>query len=108
MPIQDNTQSPTALVHKKYNFLKSHAQETLPRDIAQSLRLHEPTFRKAMIDPMSGEDIRIVANQPKHVDGNLTVYFTSQANREAYLGMPLNHPYVRLPYPASHEDDRGG
>jgi len=108
MPVQHNNQRPSIPTYKKYDFLKSLAQEALPRDKNQSQRLHEPEFRMALIDPMSGEDIKKIDNQPKIVDGNLTIFFTSEANRKTYQDLPLNHPYVRLPYPTSSEDDRGG
>jgi hypothetical protein len=42
------------------------------------------------------------------VDGNLTIYFETEANRDAFQHMQLNHPNLRLPYPATAEDDRGG
>ena len=80
----------------------------MPHDKTQSRRLHEPTFRKPLTDPMTGDDIKKVRNQPQHVDGNLTLYFSSDDNRKAYLDMPINHPNIRLPYPASKDDDRGG
>jgi hypothetical protein len=112
MPIQDTTQKPIAITYRtynrKYNFLKSEAQDTLPRDKAQSQRLHEPTFRKPMIDPMTGQDIKNADDHLQHVDGNLTLTFTTEANRKSYQKMPINHPNLRLPYPPSEDDDRGG
>jgi hypothetical protein len=42
------------------------------------------------------------------VDGNLTIYFETEASRNSYKLMPLNHPNLRLPYPAADSDDRGG
>lgn len=110
MPIQHETatSTPNTSTYSKYNFLKSQAQDFMPRDKTQSHRLHEPTFRKPLIDPMTGDNIINVNDQPQHVDGNLTLYFSSDKTRKAYLDMPINHPNIRLPYPASEDDDRGG
>ena len=108
MPFRYETATPTTSTYSKYNFLKSQSQNCMSRDKTQSRRLHEPTFRKPLIDPMTGDDIIIVSDQPQHVEGNLTLYFSSDKNRKAYLDMPTNHPNIKLPYPASEDDDRGG
>lgn len=109
MPIQANINEPnTTFTYTKYNFLQSLAQESLPRDKSQSNRLHEPTFRMPLNDPITGESITKIDTKLVHADGNLTLNFTSAANRKTYLDMPVNHPNLRLPYPASTEDDRGG
>ena len=96
MPIQNDTVIPTTPTYIKYDFLKSLSQDSLPRDKTQSRRLHEPTFRKSMTDPMTGDDIKAVSNQPQHIDGNLTLYFSSEENHKAYLDIPTNYPDVRL------------
>jgi hypothetical protein len=80
----------------------------LPRDHSQSQRLHEPKYRINTIDPMTGEDIENVTSHPSLVDGNLTIYFETDATRKSYLDMPLDHPNLHLPYPAAADDDRGG
>jgi hypothetical protein len=80
----------------------------MPRDQAQSQRLHEPEFRINTIDPMTGDDIENVTSHPSLEDGNLTVYFETEATRKAYIELPIDHPNVRLPFPATDEDDRGG
>lgn len=82
--------------------------DALPRDRAQSRRLHEPEYRVDTIDPMTGGDIKDTTGHPCVIDGNLTIYFSSEESREAYIEMPLNHPALRLPFPASDEDDRVG
>ena len=92
----------------KHDFLLAHANDGLPRDKTQSQRLHEPTYRKSDIDPMTGADIANPDNHPSLVDGNLTVYFESESTRKAYQEMPVNHPIESLPYPAADQDDRGG
>jgi hypothetical protein len=84
------------------------ASDPLPRDQTQSHRLHEPEHRINTIDPMTGDDIEDVTSHPFLADGNLTVYFETEATRKAYLDMPLDHPNLRLPFPAADDDDRGG
>jgi hypothetical protein len=82
--------------------------DPLPRDQTQSHRLHEPEPLINTIDPMTGCDIEDVTSHPSLVDGNLTIYFETEASRKAYQGMPLNHPNLHLPYQATDDDDRGG
>jgi len=84
------------------------ASDPLPRDQTQSHRLHEPEHRINTIDPMTGDDIKDVRSHPSLEDGNLTVYFETEATRKAYLDMPIDHPNLHLPYPAADDDDRGG
>ena len=92
----------------KFESLNWVASDPMPRDQTQSHRLHEPEYRINTIDPMTGNDITDVATHPSLVDGNLTVYFETEATRKAYVDMPINHPNLSLPYPAADDDDRGG
>ena len=92
----------------KFEDLNWIASSPLPRDQAQSNRLHEPEYRINTIDPMTGSDIENVTSHPSLEDGNLTVYFESIDTRKSYLEMPLDHPNLHLPYPAADDDDRGG
>jgi hypothetical protein len=92
----------------KFEYLNWTAVDPLPRDQAQSHRLHEPEHRINTIDPMTGNDIVNVTSHPSLVDGNLTMYFETDGTRKAYLNMPLDHPNLHLPYPAADSDDRGG
>jgi len=84
------------------------ADEPLARDQTQSKRLHEPEHLINTIDPMTGRDIEDVTSHPSLVDGNLTIYFETEASRKAYQDMPLNHPNLRVPFKATDDDDRGG
>jgi hypothetical protein len=47
-------------------------------------------------DPISGHDVADVSNHPfVHEQGNetdLTIYFESEGNRQAYLAIPVEHP----------------
>ena len=92
----------------KFEHLNWIATTPLPRDRSQSHRLHEPAYRINTIDPITGDDIENVTSHPSLVDGNLTIYFETEASRKAYQSMSLNHPNLRLPYPAKDDDDRGG
>ena len=92
----------------KFEYLNWVAADPLPRDQTQSHRLHEPDHRVSTIDPMTGADIQDVTGHPSLVDGNLTIYFETEATRKAYVELPLNHPSLRLPFPAADDDDRGG
>jgi len=92
----------------KFEFANWVATDALPRDRAQSQRLHEPEYRIDTTDPMTGENIQDIEGHPSVVDGNLTIYFATEATRKAYLDMPLNHPNLRVPFAASDQDDRGG
>jgi hypothetical protein len=62
----------------KFEFLNWLATDPLPRDQTQSPRLHEP----------------------KHP-------IVTTIN-PSYQDTPINHPNLRLPYPATDDDDRGG
>jgi hypothetical protein len=102
-----STLSPTTPA-VKFEFLNWVATDAMPRDQAQSHRVHEPEYRIGTIDPMTGDDIEDVTSHPSLADGNLTIYFETEATRKAYLAMPIDHPNRCLPYPASDDDDRGG
>jgi hypothetical protein len=82
--------------------------DCLPRDREQSRRLHEPAHMDSSIDPITGHDIKNRASRPHFDDGNLTVYFESDATERAYHATPFNRPYAKLPGAPSNEDDRGG
>ena len=90
----------------RFEYLNWIASDPLPRDRAQSHRLHEPEHRINTIDPMTGCDIENVTSHPSLVDGSLTMYFATDGTRKAYLDMPLDHPSLHLPYPCAESDDR--
>lgn len=72
------------------------ATDPMPRDQEQSHRLHEPTNMITTIDPITGRDISDLEARPSIVDGNLVIYFESEATRQEYLDTPMDHP-LRLP-----------
>lgn len=95
--------NPSALAYESLNWI---AMAALPRDQEQSLRLHEPAHMDSSIDPITGRDILDRSSRPHLDDGNLTVYFESDATQRSYLATPFNHPYPKLP--GTDDDDRGG
>lgn len=72
------------VVHS-FNSLDYVAIDPLLRDREQSCRLHEPDLMNSSIDPISGRDIEDPEGHPYLVDGNLVIYFESDANRLEYL-----------------------
>ena len=92
----------------RFENLNRVATDTLSRDQTQSKRLHEPEHLINTIDPMTGLDIEVVTSHPFLVDGNMTLYFETDANRKAYQDLPLNHPNLHLPFEATDDNDRGG
>lgn len=83
------------------------AVDPLPRDQTPSARLHEPTLRISTVDPITGRDIEDLAGRPYLVDGNLTIYFESETTRQAFLDMPVDHPFRLADNPTAEGYDEG-
>jgi len=75
MPKQYNPSSSSTPTYSQYNFFRSPSRDQLPRDKSRSIRLHEPTFRKATIEPLSGADIKENDNKMQDIDGKLNALF---------------------------------
>lgn len=101
-----DTQNHGATVHN-YNFTNYVATDPLPRDQTQSLRLHEPTQMLSYIDPITGREIEDLSGHPYIVDGNMTMYFESEETRQAYLDMPVDHPFHLVDNPTDEGYDEG-
>jgi len=84
------------------------ATESLSRDQEQSHLLHEPKFRIMTTDPITGRDVKNYMDHCSLSDGNLSIYFETEDTCNEYQNMEFNHPNLRLPYPPTNEDDRGG
>ncbi len=69
------------------------ATDPLPRDQTQSHRLHEPEQMISTIDPITGKEIDNLEGHPYLVDGNVVIYFESEATRKAFQEMPTDHPF---------------
>jgi len=80
----------------------------LPRDIAQSHRLHEIGHINSHTDPITGNDVMGTSGHPFVVDGILTVYFESEQTRQEYLNKQIDRPVPSLGSKPSAEYDRGG
>lgn len=89
-----------------FNALNYVGADSLPRDREQSHRLHEPEQQLTDIDPMTGHDIEDLYGKPYIVDGNVVMYFESEATRQEFRDMPINHPFPLIDNP--HEDGDGG
>ncbi len=97
---------PGSVVHD-FNVANYVGTDPLPRDQSQSLRLHEPTQMLSCIDPITGREIEDLAGHPYIVDGNMTMYFESEETRQAYLDMPIDHPFHLVDNPVDEGYDEG-
>jgi YHS domain-containing protein len=68
------------------------ATDPLARDQTQSIRLHEPAQILSSTDPITGREIDDLTGHPYLVDGNVTMYFESEATRQEFIDMPIDHP----------------
>jgi hypothetical protein len=100
-----STQHAPAIRFEELNWV---ATTPLARDQEQSHRLHEPDHLVNTIDPITGRDIWNLAEHPSIVDGNLTIYFESEENKDVYEQMQLNHPFSHFRSNPSEVLDRGG
>lgn len=98
--------SQASTVHN-FNVTNYVATEALPRDQTQSVRLHEPAQILSSVDPVTGREIDDLAGRPYLVDGNLTIYFESDATRKEFMEMPLDHPFHLVDNPTDEGYDEG-
>jgi hypothetical protein len=104
-----NTQSATdRLAVAGFEKLNWAGDSPLPRDQAQSHRLHEPDHLINTIDPITGHDITDVTRHPHLEDGNLTIYFESEQTMREFLNTPVNHPYAQALGELPADAERGG
>jgi hypothetical protein len=90
--MDQNVSSQGSIVHR-HDMLNYVATGCLPRDQQQSRRLPEPERIMTNIDPITGRDIGDVHRHPYLVDGNVTMYFETEATRQEYIDMPIDHPF---------------
>lgn len=83
------------------------ASDPLPRDQQQSRRLHEPAWLINTIDPITGDDILDHTGHPSLVDGNLTIYFESEATRKEFIDTPKDHPFHLVDNPDEDGEAEG-
>ena len=84
MSSSDHTQG--TIIHN-FNAINLVGVENLAREGVQSQRLHEPEQMISSIDPMTGRHIDDLA------DGKITMYFETEATRQAYTDEPIDHPF---------------
>ncbi len=87
--------------------LNWRASDNLPRDRDQSHRLHEPTLMISSIDPMTGVEIDDLSGHPYIVDGNMVIYFETDATRQAFQDMPIDHPFHLIDNPYEEGEAEG-
>jgi hypothetical protein len=90
-----------------FNVANYVGTDPLPRDQTQSHRLHEPPQILTSIDPITGRDIEDLTGHPYLVDGNVTMYFETEATRQAYLDTPVDHPFHLVDNPTGEGYDEG-
>jgi hypothetical protein len=83
------------------------ATDPLQRDQTQSRRLHEPTQIHSHTDPMTGRVIEDISGHPYLVDGNVTLYFETEATRREFMEMPIDHPFHLVDNPTDEGYDEG-
>ena len=95
-----------ATVHR-HDSLNYVATDYLERDREQSRRLHEPESMITNIDPITGRDIPDWRNHPHLIDGNVTIYFETDATRQAYLDEPIDQPFPLVDNPYEEGEAEG-
>jgi len=83
------------------------ASDSLARDQTQSSRLHEPAQILSSADPITGREIEDLSGHPYLVDGNVTIYFESEATRQEFMEMPIDHPFHLVDNPTDEGYDEG-
>ncbi len=81
------------------------AADALQRDMTQTQRLHEPAQILSSTDPMTGVEIADLTGHPYLVDGNVTIYFETEATRKEFMDMPIDHPFHLVDNPTDEGYD---
>ncbi|MDP1683199.1 MAG: hypothetical protein Q8L39_15680 [Burkholderiales bacterium] len=90
-----------------FESLNWRAADNLPRDRDQSHRLHEPGLMISSVDPMTGMEIEDLSGHPYIVDGNMVIYFETDATRQAFQDMPIDHPFHLIDNPYEEGEAEG-
>ena len=101
-----NTADQGSTVHNS-TFANYVATAPMERDQTQSRRLHEPAQILISADPITGREIDDLTGHPYLVDGNVTVYFETEATRREYMEMPIDHPFHLVDNPTDEGYDEG-
>ncbi len=89
------------------NALNYVGTDALPREAQQSRRLHEPGQMLTDIDPITGRDIEDLYGKPYIVDGNVVMYFETEATRQEYRDTPIDHPFPLIDNPYEDGEAEG-
>jgi YHS domain-containing protein len=95
-----------SIVHNS-NVTNYIATDPLERDKTQSVRLHEPAQIISSTDPITGRKITDLTGHPYLVDGNVTIYFETEATRQEFMDMPIDHPFHLVDNPTDEGYDEG-
>lgn len=95
-----------SIVHNS-NVTNYIATDPLERDKTQSVRLHEPAQIISSTDPITGRKIADLTGHPYLVDGNVTIYFETEATRQEFMDMPIDHPFHLVDNPTDEGYDEG-
>jgi YHS domain-containing protein len=98
--------SQASIVHNA-NAANFIGTDPLARDQTQSNRLHEPAQILSSTDPITGREIDDLAGHPYLVDGNVTIYFETEATRQEFKDMPIDHPFHLVDNPTDEGYDEG-
>jgi len=98
--------SQASIVHNS-NVANYIATDPLARDTTQSVRLHEPAQILSSTDPITGLEIADLTGRPYLVDGNVTIYFETEATRQEFMDMPIDHPFHLVDNPTDEGYDEG-
>ena len=94
------------IVHNS-NVANYIATDPMQRDQTQSARLHEPAQILSSTDPITGLEIDDLSGHPYLVDGNVTIYFETEATRREFMEMPIDHPFHLVDNPTDEGYDEG-
>jgi YHS domain-containing protein len=83
------------------------ATDPLARDREQSHRLHEPEKIVSTIDPITGNKIENTEGHPYIIDGNVVIYFESEATRKTFEDLPVDHPFKLQDNPTEEGEAEG-
>lgn len=92
---------------RNFNVANYIATDPLQRDQTQSGRLHEPAQILISTDPVTGREIDDLSGHPYLVDGNVTIYFETEATRREFMDMPIDHPFHLVDNPSDEGYDEG-
>jgi len=92
-----------SIVHNS-NVANYIATAPLARDLTQTGRLHEPAQILSSTDRITGVKIDDLTGHPCLVDGNVTMYFETEATRQEFMDMPIHHPFHLVDNPTPTDE----